>query len=202
MWIDVQNDRSDNKHVLQQNNLDVWVEAAPIGLYGGIIRRCTRHVAPWTSDTDDLEVSAVPIAVRSAETNWTGPLASGTGALTGSSGALDGQPVTWAARTEDPGGKTSPEELAAAAHSSCFSMALALVLGENKTPPGSLKVSATVTLDEVDGKPTIVSSAIKVSGTVDGLDAAEFKTFVDQAAALCPISRLFAGTEVTVEIEA
>ena len=144
----------------------------------------------------------MPIAVRSAETNWTGPLASGAGTITGSSGALDGQPVTWAARTEDPGGKTSPEELAAAAHSSCFSMALALLLGENKTPPGSLKVSAAVTLDEVDGKPTIVSSAIKVSGTVEGLDAAGFKAVVDQAAELCPISRLFTGAKITVEIEA
>ena len=140
------------------------------------------------------------IAVRSATTHWTGPLASGTGTLTGSSGALDGHKVTWAARTEAPGGKTSPEELAAAAHASCFAMALSLLLGENKTPPGSLAITATVTLDEVGGKPTIVSSALTVKGTVDGLDAAGFHKVVDQAAELCPISRLFTGAKVSVEV--
>ena len=142
----------------------------------------------------------MPIATRSATTNWNGPLASGSGTLSGSSGALDGLPVTWAARTEAPGGKTSPEELAAAAHASCFSMALSLLLGENKTPPGSLSVTAAVTLDEVGGKPTIVSSALSVKGTVDGLDAAGFRNVVDQAAELCPISRLFAGAKVSVEV--
>lgn len=75
------------------------------------------------------------IAERAARTTWEGPLASGEGKLSqGSSGALDGLPLTWASRTEQPGGKTSPEELAAAARSSCFSMALALKLGENHTP--------------------------------------------------------------------
>ncbi len=140
------------------------------------------------------------IAVRSATVNWNGPLASGTGTLTGSSGALDGQKVTWAARTEAPGGKTSPEELAAAAHASCFAMALSLLLGENKTPPGALAITAAVTLDEVAGKPTIVSSALSVKGIVDGLDAGAFRKVVDQAAELCPISRLFTGAKVTVEV--
>lgn len=142
----------------------------------------------------------MPIAVRTAETRWTDSLAKGSGTLNGASGALADLPVTWAARTEEPGGKTSPEELAAAAHSSCFSMALALVLGENKTPPGELVVSAAVTLDEVDGKPTIVSSELTVKGHADGLDAAGFKKMVDQAAELCPISRLFAGTKIAVNV--
>lgn len=138
------------------------------------------------------------IAVRKAETVWTGDLAGGSGTLTGTSGALDGLPVTWVARTEQPGGKTSPEELAAAAHSSCFSMALALTLGEHKATPRTLTVSSTVTLDAVDGKPTIVSAALDVTGDVPGIDAATFTTIVDEAAALCPISRLFAGTAITV----
>ncbi|MGB6056970.1 MAG: OsmC family peroxiredoxin [Microthrixaceae bacterium] len=142
----------------------------------------------------------MPIAVRTAETTWTDSLAKGSGTLSGGSGALNALPVTWAARTEDPGGKTSPEELAAAAHSSCFSMALALLLGENKTPPGELVVTAAVTLDEVDGRPTIVSSELTVKGQVEGLDHEGFKKIVDQAAELCPISRLFAGTKITVNV--
>ena len=138
------------------------------------------------------------IAERTAQTVWTGALATGGGILTGTSGALDGQAVTWASRTEEPGGKTSPEELAAAAHSSCFSMALALILGQHKLTPTTLTVAATVTLAEVDGVPTIVSSALTVKGDVPGTDAAGFQTLVDEAAKLCPISRLFAGAAITV----
>jgi lipoyl-dependent peroxiredoxin len=143
----------------------------------------------------------VSIAVRHAETTWDGALATGSGTIVGTSGALDGQPVSWAARTETPLGKTSPEELAAAAHSSCFSMALALTLGEHGLVPTRLVVDATVTLDAVDGKPTIVSSALTVRGTVPGIDAQRFQAIVDEAAELCPISRLFAGTTITVDAE-
>lgn len=140
------------------------------------------------------------IAERAARTTWEGPLASGEGTLSqGSSGALDGLPLTWASRTEQPGGKTSPEELAAAAHSSCFSMALALKLGENNTPPQRLDVTATVTLDAVDGVPTITTSQLKVIASVAGLDAESFAAVVDQAAALCPVSRLFAGATISVD---
>ncbi|MBB5633268.1 osmotically inducible protein OsmC [Cryobacterium mesophilum] len=139
------------------------------------------------------------IAQRMVETKWEGALATGSGTLNGTSGALDGLPVTWAARTESPGGKTSPEELAAAAHSSCFSMALALVLGEHKLTPTTLVVGSTVTLDAVDGVPTIVSSAITVDGDVPGTDAAGFTALVDEAAKICPISRLFTGANITVE---
>lgn len=142
------------------------------------------------------------IAERAARTTWEGPLASGEGKLSqGSSGALDGLPLTWASRTEPPGGKTSPEELAAAAHSSCFSMALALKLGENHTPPQRLEVTATVTLDAVDGVPTITTSQLKVKASVAGLDAESFAAVVDQAAALCPVSRLFAGATISVDAE-
>ncbi|OBF11177.1 OsmC family peroxiredoxin [Mycobacterium sp. 852002-10029_SCH5224772] len=140
------------------------------------------------------------IAERAARTTWEGPLASGEGTLSqGSSGALDGLPLTWVSRTEQPGGKTSPEELAAAAHSSCFSMALALKLGENNTPPQRLDVTAAVTLDAVDGVPTITTSQLKVTASVAGLDAESFAAVVDQAAALCPVSRLFAGATISVD---
>lgn len=139
------------------------------------------------------------IAERTSETIWEGTLATGAGTISGTSGALDGLTVTWAARTEAPGGKTSPEELAAAAHSSCYSMALGARLAENKVEAQKLTVDATVTLDEVDGRPTIVSSALTVRGIVPGLDAAGFQGIVDEASALCPISRLFAGADITVD---
>ncbi|HEY9472878.1 MAG TPA: OsmC family peroxiredoxin [Mycobacteriales bacterium] len=139
------------------------------------------------------------IAERTAQTTWEGSLAGGGGKIQADSGALDGLEVTWAARTEQPDGRTSPEELAAAAHSSCFSMALALRLGERRTPPARLTVDATVTLDQVDGVPTVVSSALHITGRVPGLDAAGFQEAVDEAAALCPISRLFGGARITVE---
>ncbi|MDN5763949.1 MAG: OsmC family peroxiredoxin [Microlunatus sp.] len=139
------------------------------------------------------------IAKRSAQSTWEGPLASGRGTIVGGSGALDGLDVTWAARTEEPGGLTSPEELAAAAHSSCFSMALALGLGERKTPPQRLQVEATVTLDEVDGRPTIVSSELVVKAQVSGIDGDGFQKAVDEAAELCPVSRLFTGARISVD---
>ncbi|HVU60718.1 MAG TPA: OsmC family peroxiredoxin [Mycobacteriales bacterium] len=139
------------------------------------------------------------IADRSATTTWVGSLARGNGNVRPDSGAFEELPVTWAARTEQPGGRTSPEELAAAAHSSCFAMALSLRLGEHHAEPEQLTVTSTVTLDEVDGKPTVVSSALAVRARVPGLDAGEFRAAVDEAAALCPISRLFAGATITVD---
>lgn len=138
------------------------------------------------------------IAVRTAETTWEGSLASGQGAIRPASWALGELPVTWASRTTDPGGKTSPEELAAAAHSSCFAMALALRLGEQQAVADRLTVTATVTLDEEGGMPTIVSSDLRVRGRVPGLAAAGFRRAVDEAAALCPVSRLFAGARISV----
>jgi osmotically inducible protein OsmC len=144
-------------------------------------------------------VEHMSIAQRTATTTWEGSLAAGTGKINAGSGALDGLDVTWAARTEQPGGLTSPEELAAAAHSSCFSMALALKLGERHTPPQELRVEATVTLDEVDGLPTITSSQLLVKAKVNGIDGDAFQAAVDEAAALCPVSRLFAGARISVE---
>lgn len=141
----------------------------------------------------------MPIAVRNAETAWEGPLASGQGTLSVDSGALDDQEVTWASRTESPDGRTSPEELCAAAHSACFSMALSLKLGEHNARPERLDVRAAVSLDEVDGVPTIVSSALQVVATIPGMEGGDFQSVVGEAAQLCPVSRLFAGAEVTVE---
>ncbi|HEU5416423.1 MAG TPA: OsmC family peroxiredoxin [Streptosporangiaceae bacterium] len=138
------------------------------------------------------------IAVRTAQTTWEGPLASGAGTLRMGSGATGGLPVTWASRTEQADGRTSPEELAAAAHSACYAMALALRLGERKVVPQRLAVTAAVTLDESGGVPTIVSSHLDVTASIPGLDAAGFDAAISEASELCPVSRLFAGAKVTV----
>lgn len=147
-----------------------------------------------------MVIEQVPvIAERTARTIWKGPLATGHGTVTSGSGAIDGLPVTWASRIRHPDGKTSPEELAAAAHASCFSMALSLRLGEHGVPPQRLDVTATVSLDQVDGRPTVVSSVLRVIAQVMDVDRDTFNAIVDEAVALCPISRLFAGAVITVD---
>jgi osmotically inducible protein OsmC len=140
------------------------------------------------------------MAERQAEAVWEGGLRDGAGRITGTtSGALGELPVTWVARTEAPGGKTSPEELVAAAHASCFSMALSADLGKAGTPPERLNVSATVTLDMVDGAPTVTTSVLRVRGRVPGIDQAGFEEAANGAGRNCPISRLLAGAEISVE---
>jgi osmotically inducible protein OsmC len=137
--------------------------------------------------------------MRKAEIIWDGPLGRGSGALSSASGALAALPVTWAARTEQPDGKTSPEELIAAAHASCFAMALTLVLGENHTPPHQLAVSAACTLDEVDGAPRITSIELTVRAQVPGLEHADFEQLLERAADLCPVSNALRGNvEISV----
>ena len=143
----------------------------------------------------------MPIAVRQAEVVWDGTLAGGAGVASTGSGAFE-LPVTWAARTEQPDGKTSPEELIAAAHASCFAMALALVLGENHTPPERLAVTAACTLDEVDGAPRITAVELTVRARVPSLDKAGLERGVAQAADLCPVSNALRGNvEITVHEE-
>lgn len=140
------------------------------------------------------------IADRTTQTTWRGSLAKGSGKLgKSSSTALDGLDLTWAARTEAPGGKTSPEELIAAAHSSCFSMALSLKLGEHKLEAERLEVTATVSLSEVNGLPTIDRSSLTVRGKVPGASAQQFASIVDEAGKLCPVSRVLAGAKITVD---
>jgi lipoyl-dependent peroxiredoxin len=130
----------------------------------------------------------MPIATRNAEVTWDGSLARGRGVLSSGSHALQDLPVTWAARTETPEGKTSPEELIAAAHATCFTMALALVLGEAGTPPARLMTSADCILAEVDGAPRITDITLRVRADVESLDEGAFSDAVAQAAALCPVS--------------
>ena len=142
----------------------------------------------------------MPIAQQEAEVVWEGTLARGSGSLSSGSGVLDGSEVSWAARTGTPDGKTSPEELIAAAHASCFAMALALVLGKADATPERLVVAARCTFDEVDGAPRITESALEVHGRVPDLAEDGFADAVDEAGRLCPVSNVLAGNvEVTVE---
>jgi osmotically inducible protein OsmC len=138
------------------------------------------------------------MAERSTTTTWQGDLPHGTGVLNGASGALDALSVTWASRTERSNGKTSPEELIAAAHSSCFSMALSNELGETGHSPEQLEVTAKVTLDLKDGAPTVTTSELTVSGKVPGIDQTAFEQAAANAAKNCPISRALAGVQITV----
>jgi lipoyl-dependent peroxiredoxin len=133
-------------------------------------------------------------AVRRAEVTWEGDLAHGSGKLSAaSSGAFSELPVTWGSRIERADGRTSPEELLAAAHASCFAMALSFGLGNAGTPPERLQVSAEVTFDRVEGGFRVVSSALTVRGRVPGLDADAFRQAAEGAKENCPISQALKG---------
>ncbi len=127
-------------------------------------------------------------AERHAEMMWEGNLAQGKGTVHLGSRAVEEVPMTWAARIERPDGKTSPEELIAAAHAGCYAMALALTLGEAGNQPERLQVTANCTLEEVAGKPRITRMDLEVRGRVPGLDAAGFERAARQAEQLCPVS--------------
>ena len=131
------------------------------------------------------------VAERRAEVAWEGNLARGNGKLTVGSGAMGEMPVTWASRTERPDGKTSPEELIAAAHGSCFAMALSGVLAEGGTPPERLEITAVCAFD-IDNV-RVASVDLDVRGRVPGLDAEDFRNAVEQADGGCPVSNALRG---------
>ncbi len=140
-------------------------------------------------------------APRRADAVWTGSLAQGSGEVSlKTSEAAGPLPVTWASRTARSEGKTSPEELVAAAHAACYSMALSHILGEAGTPPEKLETSVTVTFKEIEGGWKTGSSAITVKGWVPGLDAMAFKEAAEAAKDGCPISGALKGNvELSVE---
>ena len=141
------------------------------------------------------------MAERTATTTWEGDLPKGQGTVSVSSGAIGDFPVTWASRSEKRSeGKTSPEELIAAAHASCFSMALSNVLAQGGHPPDSLEVSSTVVFDMVDGGPKVTESRITVHGRVPGIDEAGFQEAVRTAEQGCPVSNALRGNvEMSVD---
>jgi osmotically inducible protein OsmC len=130
---------------------------------------------------------------RSASVVWQGTIARGEGQLSGGSGALAALPVTAASRFGEPEGKTTPEELIAAAHATCFTMALGSILAREHTPPERLDVSAVCTLEEVEGTYTITTSELEVAGRVPGIDEAAFERAAREAEQTCPVSRALAG---------
>ena len=133
-------------------------------------------------------------ATRTATVTWSGALADGDGTVTaGSSGTFADLPVSWSSRTEEPEGRTSPEELLAAAHAACFAMALSGALGRAGTPPDHVHVSATVTFDKVGDAWTVTRSELDVVGTVPGMSSADFDAAAEGTKDACPISRALAG---------
>jgi osmotically inducible protein OsmC len=140
-------------------------------------------------------------AKRQATTTWNGDLMSGSGTVTGKSGALSDLGVTWVARTESSDGKTSPEELVAAAHSSCYAMAFSNTLAQEGHAPESLEVTATVTFDvQAEGGPKVTKSELKVVGRVPGLSEEQFKEIAKKGEQGCPISNLIrGGAEITLD---
>ena len=133
-------------------------------------------------------------AVRRADVTWSGPLLTGSGSVSASSSAAFADlPVTWASRTETADGRTSPEELVAAAHASCFAMAFSGALTRAGTPPDRLSVSAEVTFDKVEAGWRVVSSALTVVGVVPGMFAPDFRAAAEAAKDGCPISQALKG---------
>ena len=142
------------------------------------------------------------MADRTANTIWEGSLPKGQGTLSLKSGATPDLPVTWASRSEKRSeGKTSPEELIAAAHSSCYSMALSNALSEGGHEPERLDVTATVSFDMVDGAPTVTQSVLTVRGKVPGIDEDDFLAAARDAEQNCPVSRAIKGN-VEISLDA
>ena len=140
---------------------------------------------------------------RYADVNWSGGLTDGAGTINYvSSGAFSRLAVTWGSRTDAHDGRTSPEELIAAAHASCFSMAFSARLAKNGTPPASLDVRATITFDNSSGGWKIERSDITVRGTVPGIDQAKFAELAEDAKENCPVSVALKGNvELAVDAQ-
>ncbi|MEV0119607.1 OsmC family protein [Streptomyces sp. NPDC050844] len=132
---------------------------------------------------------------RSAHTVWEGNLLQGTGTVTFDSSGIGEQAVSWPSRAEQANGKTSPEELIAAAHSSCFSMAFSNILDKAGNPPARLVTSADVTFQPGTG---ITGIHLTVEGTVPGMDEADFIAAAEDAKVNCPVSQALKATPITL----
>ena len=139
---------------------------------------------------------------RIANAVWKGDLAAGSGMLSFNSGAFGNTPVTWASRVESSDGKTSPEELIAAAHASCYAMAFSNTLTEAGHKPDNLDVVATVSLKHLPGGGIAVSaSKLTVRGHVPSLDQERFAAIADEAEKACPVSNALRGN-VAITVDA
>jgi len=128
------------------------------------------------------------VAKRTADVTWENDLIRGRGRVRFGTGALPETGVTWASRTEQPGGMTSPEELLAAAHASCYAMALSATLAGNRTPPTRLDVTAVCTFDRVGDGWKVATMELTVKGTVRGVNSSRFEEIAREAERGCPIS--------------
>ena len=137
----------------------------------------------------------MPISTATAV--WEGSLKEGKGQVSAASGAFTSSPYTFAKRFESAGAGTTPEELIASAHAGCFAMATSAELGKAGFTPTRLSVKATVTLEPVDGKATVSTSALELEAVIPGIDDAQFQTIAAGAKAGCPISRLL-NTNITL----
>ncbi|MEV0583466.1 OsmC family protein [Nonomuraea sp. NPDC050310] len=135
---------------------------------------------------------------RTATTQWKGALLDGSGTVSLDSSGVGTFDVSWPSRAEAANGKTSPEELIAAAHSSCFSMALSHGLNGAGTPPQSLETRADVTFQPGEG---ITGIVITVKGQVPGITAEQFQQAAETAKANCPVSKALTGTTITLDAE-
>jgi len=133
---------------------------------------------------------------RYAKTHWEGTLFEGSGQVSLDSSGLGTYDVSWAARAEDANGKTSPEELIAAAHSACFSMAFSGRLAKADTPATALETSAAVTFQPGEG---ITGIHLTVTGTVEGISAEDFQALAEDAKVNCPVSQALTGTTITLD---
>jgi len=144
-------------------------------------------------------------ATRTARVTWKGDLIKGGGTVSGgSSDHLRDAPISWAARTESADGKTSPEELLAAAHASCYAMALSAGLAKNGTPPTRLDVTATVRFDKVVDSWAVTSSELDLRASVPSIDEETFARIAEDAKDGCPISKALKGNvamSVTAKLE-
>lgn len=146
----------------------------------------------------------MPMAERRAEVTWEGNLVQGKGNITstGSGAFSGGVPVTWASRVEKSDGRTSPEELIAMAHASCYAMAFSHTLNEGGTPPTRLQVSAVVTVEPNPGGGIKVGeSRLEVRGKVPGLNQAKFEEMAKKGEQGCPISNALRGS-VNISLKA
>ena len=133
---------------------------------------------------------------RTASAHWEGSLMEGAGQVTLQSSGLGTYDVTWASRAEEPNGRTSPEELIAAAHSTCFSMALSHALAEAGTPPTTIDTSADVTFQPGTG---ITGIVLKVNGAVPGITEDQFREAAEGAKTGCPVSQAL-SVPITLEV--
>jgi osmotically inducible protein OsmC len=133
---------------------------------------------------------------RSASAHWEGSLLDGSGEVTLESSGIGTYAVTWASRAEEASGRTSPEELIAAAHSTCFSMALSNELAKAGNPPASLDTRAQVTFQPGTG---ITGIALSVTGAVPGITAEQFQQFAEGAKVGCPVSQALKAVPITLE---